>query len=158
MAVDQGTEIEGAVTALFHLLITHSDKIQAFQEGFYRHDLPNLLNLSATVLVFALVIYFQVRYSYICASVYMFTHNVVLLQGFKVELPIKSARYRGQYSSYPIKLFYTSCSPIVFHQGILSYLYFISMVRVSVYICVWLHTNCVNSTDAIFSIWKELLC
>ena len=34
-------------------------------------------------------------------------------QGFRVDLPIKSARYRGQYSSYPIKLFYTSNIPII---------------------------------------------
>lgn len=37
----------------------------------------------------------------------------VSLQGFRVDLPIKSARYRGQYSSYPIKLFYTSNIPII---------------------------------------------
>lgn len=35
------------------------------------------------------------------------------IQGFRVDLPIKSARYRGQYSSYPIKLFYTSNIPII---------------------------------------------
>ena len=37
----------------------------------------------------------------------------ISLQGFRVDLPIKSARYRGQYSSYPIKLFYTSNIPII---------------------------------------------
>ena len=45
------------------------------------------MNLGATFFIFGVVTYFQ---------------------GFSVDLPIKSARYRGQYSSYPIKLFYTS--------------------------------------------------
>ena len=39
--------------------------------------------------------------------------NSLSSQGFRVDLPIKSARYRGQYSSYPIKLFYTSNIPII---------------------------------------------
>ena len=39
--------------------------------------------------------------------------SICLFQGFRVDLPIKSARYRGQYSSYPIKLFYTSNIPII---------------------------------------------
>jgi len=79
----RGTEFEGAVIALFHLLATRQDKVRALREAFYRQNLPNLMNLMATVLIFGVVIYFQ---------------------GFRVDLPIKSARYRGQYSSYPIKL------------------------------------------------------
>ena len=65
------------------------------------------MNLLATVLVFAVVIYFQ---------------------GFRVDLPIKSARYRGQYSSYPIKLFYTSNIPIILQSALVSNLYVISQV------------------------------
>lgn len=55
-----GTEFEGAVIALFHLLATRTDKVRALREAFYRQNLPNLLNLIATVFVFAVVIYFQV--------------------------------------------------------------------------------------------------
>jgi protein transport protein SEC61 subunit alpha len=43
--------------------------------------------------------------------------SLLLLKGFRVDLPIKSARYRGQYSSYPIKLFYTSNIPIILQVG-----------------------------------------
>ena len=50
-------------------------------------------------------------------------------QGFRVDLPIKSARYRGQYSSYPIKLFYTSNIPIILQSALVSNLYVISQVR-----------------------------
>lgn len=67
------------------------------------------MNLLATVLVFAIVIYFQ---------------------GFRVDLPIKSARFRGQYSSYPIKLFYTSNIPIILQSALVSNLYVISQVGV----------------------------
>lgn len=50
------------------------------------------------------------------------------MQGFRVDLPIKSARYRGQYSSYPIKLFYTSNIPIILQSALVSNLYVISQM------------------------------
>lgn len=50
------------------------------------------------------------------------------IQGFRVDLPIKSARYRGQYSSYPIKLFYTSNIPIILQSALVSNLYVISQM------------------------------
>merc|ERR1712099_67449 len=103
----RGTEFEGAVIALFHLLATRQDKVRALREAFYRQNLPNLMNLMATVLIFGVVIYFQ---------------------GFRVDLPIKSARYRGQYSSYPIKLFYTSNIPIILQSALVSNLYVISQM------------------------------
>uniref|UniRef100_A0A3Q4M8N3 Protein transport protein SEC61 subunit alpha n=1 Tax=Neolamprologus brichardi TaxID=32507 RepID=A0A3Q4M8N3_NEOBR len=55
----RGTEFEGAIIALFHLLATRTDKVRALREAFYRQNLPNLMNLIATVFVFAVVIYFQ---------------------------------------------------------------------------------------------------
>lgn len=103
----RGTEFEGAIIALFHLLATRHDKVRALREAFYRQNLPNLMNLLATILVFAVVIYFQ---------------------GFRVDLPIKSARYRGQTSSYPIKLFYTSNIPIILQSALVSNLYVISQM------------------------------
>ncbi len=45
-----------------------------------------------------------------------------------MDLPIKSARYRGQYSSYPIKLFYTSNIPIILQSALVSNLYVISQM------------------------------
>ena len=50
------------------------------------------------------------------------------MQGFRVDLPIKSARYRGQYNTYPIKLFYTSNIPIILQSALVSNLYVISQV------------------------------
>lgn len=103
----RGTEFEGAFIALFHLLATRQDKVRALREAFYRQNLPNLTNLLATILIFGIVIYFQ---------------------GFRVDLPIKSARYRGQYSSYPIKLFYTSNIPIILQSALVSNLYILSQI------------------------------
>ena len=59
----------------------------------------------------------------------------VFVQGFRVDLPIKSARYRGQYSSYPIKLFYTSNIPIILQSALVSNLYVISQVRSHQHLC-----------------------
>ena len=171
-----GTEFEGAIIALFHILATRADKVRGLREAFQRTNLPNLTNLSATILVFAVVIYFQVREGRLlgfskgdCTRV---GHQVTLSellpsarlclfttyrtssctihpsrtncplpspiplspippppQGFRVDLPIKSARFRGQYSSYPIKLFYTSNIPIILQSALVSNLYVISQVR-----------------------------
>ena len=56
-----GTEFEGAIIALFHLLATRTDKVRGLREAFYRQNLPNLTNLIATIFVFGIVIYFQVK-------------------------------------------------------------------------------------------------
>mmetsp|Transcript_5987 Transcript_5987/g.9195 ORF Transcript_5987/g.9195 Transcript_5987/m.9195 type:complete len:478 (+) Transcript_5987:113-1546(+) len=103
----RGTEFEGAVIALFYLLMTRSDKVRALKEAFYRQNLPNVTNLLATVLVFVVVIYFQ---------------------GFRVDLPVKHSKSRGQQGSYPIKLFYTSNIPIILQTALVSNLYFFSQL------------------------------
>ncbi|CAI8606855.1 unnamed protein product [Vicia faba] len=103
----RGAEFEGAVIALFHLLITRTDKVRALREAFYRQNLPNVTNLLATVLIFLIVIYFQ---------------------GFRVVLPVRSKNARGQQGSYPIKLFYTSNMPIILQSALVSNLYFLSQL------------------------------
>lgn len=103
----RGTEFEGAIIALFHLLITRKDKVRAFREALYRQNLPNLTNLMATVLIFVVVIYFQ---------------------GWRVDLPVKYQKYRGQQGTYPIKLFYTSNMPIILQTALVSNLYFVSQL------------------------------
>ena len=55
--------LQGALIALFHLLITRQNKVRALKEAFYRSNLPNLTNLLATVLIFLIVIFFQGSYS-----------------------------------------------------------------------------------------------
>ena len=103
----RGTEFEGALVALFHLVLSRSDKWRALKEAFYRQNLPNITNIMATVLVFLVVIYFQ---------------------GFRVDLPVKYRSQRGMQGSYPIKLFYTSNMPIILQTALVSNLYFVSQL------------------------------
>lgn len=103
----KGTEFEGAVIALFYLLINHPNKSRAFLEAWSRTNLPNLTNLFATVLVFIVVIYFQ---------------------GFKVELQLATIKGRGETRRHPIKLFYTSNIPIILQTALVSNLYFFSQL------------------------------
>lgn len=103
----RGPEFEGAVIALFHLLFTWNDKGRALREAFWRDRLPNVMNLLATAIVFGVVIY---------------------LQGFRLEIPLKSNRFRGQRMSYPVKLFYTSNMPIMLESALTSNVFIISQM------------------------------
>merc|ERR1712127_562940 len=107
MNTGSGTEFEGAVVATFHFMASRSDKVLALKQAFYRQSAPNLTNLFATVLVFFIVIYFQ---------------------GFRVDLPVKYQKVRGQQGSYPIKLFYTSNMPIILQSALVSNVYFFSQL------------------------------
>lgn len=110
--IGRGIEFEGAIIALFHLLITRKDKPRALYEAFFRQELPNVSSILSTIAVFAVVIYFQ---------------------GFRVDLPVKSNNTRGQQGSYPIKLFYTSNTPIILQTALVSNLYFLSQLLYSRY-------------------------
>mmetsp|Transcript_21805 Transcript_21805/g.39758 ORF Transcript_21805/g.39758 Transcript_21805/m.39758 type:complete len:475 (+) Transcript_21805:233-1657(+) len=103
----RGMEFEGAILALFHLLITRPNKISALNEAFYRTHAPNCMNLLATVVIFLIVIYFQ---------------------GFRVDIGISSQKARGVNQTYPIKLFYTSNIPIILQTALVSNLYFFSQL------------------------------
>lgn len=122
-----GTQFEGAIIALFHLLVTRSDKVRALREAFYRQNLPNITNLLATIVVFAIVIFFQ---------------------GFRVDLPVKHQRQAGQTGSYPIKLFYTSNIPIILQTAMVSNLYFLSQL-------LWRRFPG-NILIGLFGTWREL--
>ena len=106
----RGPEFEGAIIALFHLLATWPNKQRALHEAFYRQNLPNVMNLLATLAVFAAVIY---------------------LQGFRVEIPVKSSRQRGARGSYPVRLFYTSNMPIMLQSALSSNVFLISQMLYS---------------------------
>lgn len=94
--------------AAFHQLFARSNKLDAIKNALFRDNLPNLVNLAATVLVFMVVIY---------------------IQGFRVDVPIVSLQGpRGMRNSYPIKLFYTSNMPIILLSALVANLYFFSQV------------------------------
>ncbi|OLL25448.1 Protein transport protein SEC61 subunit alpha [Neolecta irregularis DAH-3] len=103
----RGPEFEGAIIALFHLLLSWNNKTRALKEAFYRKSLPNVMNLLATLAVFAVVVY---------------------LQGFRVEIPVKSSKFRGQRGAFPVKLFYTSNMPIMLESALTSNVFLVSQM------------------------------
>jgi len=107
LRTDAGTEFEGSVIALFHSLFTNKSKTAALYHSFFRSNAPNLNNLFATLLVFLVVIYFQ---------------------GWKIEFRLSSLKMRGVESTFPVKLFYTSSTPIILQTALVSNLYFISQI------------------------------
>lgn len=107
LKTEAGTQFEGAFISLFHLLATKSNKFNALYQAFYRTGPPNLNNFVATFLVFLFVIY---------------------AQGWKIDIPLVSNKMRGIRHQYPIKLFYTSNTPIILQTALVSNLYLISQV------------------------------
>lgn len=103
----RGPEFDGAAVELFHLLGSRKDKKRALLEAFYRQNLPNMFQVFATAFVFFAVVY---------------------LQGFRVEIPIKSTRQRGPYAMYPIRLFYSSNTPIMLQSALSSNIFLISQM------------------------------
>jgi len=114
----RGPEFEGAVICLFHLLFTWNDKTRALKEAFYRQNLPNMMNLIATLAVFAAVIYLQGTPSIV----------LCLTLAFRVEIPVKSVKFRGQRGTYPIKLFYTSNMPLMLQSTLTSNIFLVSQM------------------------------
>lgn len=103
----RGPEFEGAFIAFVHLMFTWNDKSRALKEAFYRERLPNITNFLATLVVFLAVIY---------------------LQGFRIEIPVKSNKFRGQRMTYPVKLFYTSNMPIMLESALTSNVFIVSQM------------------------------
>lgn len=101
------SEFEGAFIALFHFLIVKTNKLKALQEAFYRSTGANLASVIATVIIFAVVIYFQ---------------------GFRVDVTLRNPKAKGMDQYYPIKLFYTSNMPIILLTALTSNFYFLSQM------------------------------
>ncbi|KAI8646505.1 SecY subunit of pre protein translocase [Parasitella parasitica] len=101
----RGPEKEGALVSLFSLIMSRKDKARALKDAFYRDDATNVMSFIATLLMFGIVIY---------------------VQGFRVELPVKSNRMRGQRGAYPIKFFYTSSMPIMLQSALFANIFLIS--------------------------------
>jgi len=104
---DSGTQFEGALISLFHLLATKSNKWDALSQAFSRQEAPNVTNLLGTILVVLVVIYFQ---------------------GFKIHLTLKHRRVRGMFYPYTVKLFYVSTFPIILQAAFISNIYFFSQI------------------------------
>ncbi|ELQ74615.1 Transport protein Sec61, alpha subunit [Trachipleistophora hominis] len=96
----RGIEFEGSLIALFHLLFVRKNKLYALHEAFFRENLPNMMTLTSTLFIFALVIY---------------------VHGVRVNLRTESLQVKGQQGNYPIKLLYSSTMPIIVQNYIISH-------------------------------------
>lgn len=103
----RGYEFEGAVVAMVHMLATRKDKKRALVDAFFRTNYPNMSQLLTTIAMFLVVVY---------------------LQGFRVDIPIKSTKARGPHGHFPIKLFYTSNTPIMLQSALTSNVFIISQM------------------------------
>lgn len=108
IAVTTGDEkrYEGAIVAAVHYLLTKRNKLEALRLALFRSDLPNLTNLAATVIVFAVCIF---------------------LQGVRREIPLQHARAGPSVrQQYPIKLLYAGSTPMMLMSSLTSTLFMVS--------------------------------
>lgn len=106
-ATVRGVEFEGSIIALFHLLFIRKNKLNALHEAFFRENLPNLLQLFYTILIFKMVIY---------------------VHGIRLNLKTISLQMKGQQGNFPIKLLYSSTMPIIVQNYIISHLSTLSRI------------------------------
>ena len=100
-----GTHTYGALLAPLGALVYRSDRIQGFFEELLRFDLPNILNLTGTAVALAIIFYYQ---------------------GFRVEVPIKNLRMRGQSGQYyPIRILQNYFFPLTALIALASSSYFV---------------------------------
>ena len=107
VASERGIEYEGAIIAFFHFLITKKKKSEAFYLAFFRRSSPNLLQLLSTLIILLIVIY---------------------LWKFKIYIKLTNKKAPGATYMQPIKLFYSSTTPVIIMNTIISNLYLISQV------------------------------
>ncbi len=99
----------GAIPAFIQTILNGESPLKGLiREG----NLPAMLGLITTVVVFLVVIY---------------------VEGVRVELPIAHARYRGYRGRYPIKLLYVSNLPVIFATALFANVYFFSQLLWSYY-------------------------
>lgn len=100
-------EYEGAFVAFLSYLYNQPNKLVALKKGFLREGLTNLYNVITTLGIFLLVNYFQ---------------------GFQSNVSIHDKRQAGHVDSYGVKLFYTSNTPIIVLNSVISNLMFMSKI------------------------------
>lgn len=105
LSAGRGPEFEGAVVSFIYGLLYGDDTTGVFMDSMTRVNLPNMTSLINTIFIFGLCIY---------------------LQGFRVELPIKSTVQRGLTSTIPIQLFYTRNIPIIMQSALVSQVFIVS--------------------------------
>lgn len=103
----RGVEFEGVLVSFVHVMFSRKNKFNALYEVFFRENLPNMYSLLSTLLLFSVVIFFH---------------------GFRVELPLQSTQVKGQTGKWPIKLFYSSTTPVIVQSYVISHVSTVSRI------------------------------
>jgi len=61
------------------------------------------------------------------ATIFIF-FIVIYFQGWKIDIPLCSKRVKGYETTLPIKLFYTSSTPIILQTAMVGHVYFLSEI------------------------------
>lgn len=106
---EHGGEYEGVLLFLFQALSAKNDTIFFLRRAYFRQNLPNLVNLLATIFVFLIVIY---------------------LKGLCVKLPMRSTIHKERYrwGFFHINFLYTSVFPLIFQSTLVSTLNYFSQI------------------------------
>ena len=94
----------GAILAFFQSLFSGQGLLGSLHR---QGDLPDMIGFISTVLVFLIVIYFEI---------------------VRIELPISYAKYRGFRSRYPVKLLYVSNIPVILASALFANIYLFSQI------------------------------
>lgn len=105
LASERGIEYEGSIIAFFHFLITKKRKSEAIKLAFFRKSAPNLFQLFITLIIILLVIY---------------------LWKFKIRIKLIRKTSPGEVQELRIKLFYSSTTPVIIMNSIISHVYLVS--------------------------------
>lgn len=103
----RGYEFEGAVVEFVYLMGSRRSKKSALIDAFSRVSNPNMSQVFITVGAFLAVVY---------------------LQTLKLDLPVRSIKTRGPLGTFPVRLFYTSNTPIMLQNALTSNLFMISQM------------------------------
>jgi protein transport protein SEC61 subunit alpha len=96
----RGTEFEGALIALFSLLMRNRSKLASIKEVMFRTHLPNLAGLGATVIILL---------------------TLLSLEEFKTSLTLTPADGRREREVFEMKLFYSSTTPLLIQSVLIGY-------------------------------------
>lgn len=95
---------DGALLAFFQTIPSANPLFAFFRDN---PNAPTMIGLTATIIVFLVVIY---------------------MEGVKVEIPVAKAGYRGYRGTYPIKLLYVSNIPVILAAALFADFFFFAKI------------------------------
>lgn len=101
---ESGNQFFGALPNLTHNLYSRSVKYSLI-DGVFRSSLPNLVDIMTALLAFIVIVYVSM---------------------FRYEILLRSTKMRGASTTFPVRLLYVGCTPILFWASLLAVLRLVS--------------------------------